>query len=95
MANLGVYRTRFSQVNTDLTKGLDSVWAMTRADADKQVTVLYWKQDGATFQISTRQPDWTPDDPDDLDFAAKVIDGGVPLTGWEKLARDFLTRFEG
>jgi hypothetical protein len=89
------HRTRFSQVNTDLTKGLDGVWAMTRADADKQVTVLYWEQDGATFRISTRQPDWTPDDPDDLDFAARMIDGGVPLTGWEELARDFLTRFEG
>lgn len=88
------YRTRFPQVDTDLTKGLDGVRAMTRADADKQVTVLYWEQNGGTFRICVRQPDWTPDNPDDLDFAAKVIDGGVPLTGWEELAREFLTRFE-
>jgi hypothetical protein len=67
---------------------------MTWADADKQVMVLYWEQGGDTFRISTRQPDWTPDEPDDLEFAAKMIDGGVPLTGWEEFARDFLIRFE-
>ncbi|WP_329258767.1 hypothetical protein OG417_21370 [Actinoallomurus sp. NBC_01490] len=88
------YRTRFRQVDTDLAKGLDGVRAMTRADADKRVAVLYWKQDGGTFRISTRQSDWTPDDPEDLAFAAKMIDGNVPVTGWEEIARAFLTHFE-
>lgn len=88
------YRSRFPQVNTDLTKGLDGVWAMTRADADKRVVALYWELDGGTFRISARQSNWTPDNPDDLDFAAEMIDGGVPLAGWEALAREFLDRFE-
>jgi hypothetical protein len=86
------YRTRFPQVNTDLSNGLDGVWAMTRADADKRVRVLYWEDDGRAFQICTRQPDWTPDAPDDLDYAVGMIAGDVPLTGWEELAREFLTR---
>lgn len=45
-----VYRTRFPQVNTDLVKGLDGVWALTRADANKKVWVLYWEQDGGHFR---------------------------------------------
>lgn len=36
---------------------------MTRADGSKQVWALYWVQDGGTFRISPRQPDWTPEDP--------------------------------
>jgi hypothetical protein len=88
------YRTRFRQVDTDLANGTDGVRAMTRADRDKHVMVLYWEQDGGTLRITARQPDWTKDDPDDLDFAVKEIDGDVPLTGWEKLARDFLALFE-
>lgn len=87
------YRARFPQVNTDLANGLDGVWALTRADAKKQVWVLHWEQEGSQFQICARQPDWTPDDPDDLDFATTSIDGDVPLTGWEDLAREFLRRF--
>jgi hypothetical protein len=66
---------------------------LTRADAKKQVWVLYWEQEGSQFQICARQADWTPDDPDDLDFATTSLDGDVPLTGWEGLAREFLRRF--
>src|SRR4051812_527720 len=54
------YRTRFPQVNTDLTRGREGVRIMTRADARKQVLVLYWERDGGEFRIFTRQPDWTP-----------------------------------
>lgn len=88
------YRTKFPQVNTDLSNGSDGVWVMTRADADKRVHALYWEQDGRTISIHPRQPEWTPNDQDDVDYAVEVIDGDVPLTGWEELAREFLRRFE-
>lgn len=88
------YRARFPQVNTDLAKGLDGVWAMTRVDASKQTWALYWAQDGNKFRIYARQADWAPDNPDDLQFAAGLISGDVPLTGWEEFAREFLTCFE-
>ena len=87
------YRARFPQVNTDLAKGLDGVWVLTRADARKQVSAFHWEHEGGQFRICVRQPDWTPDNPDDLDFAAELIDNDVPLAGWEELAREFLTRF--
>lgn len=66
---------------------------MTHADADKHVAALYWEQDGGTLRILARQPDWTPNDPEDLYFAVEVIGGDVPLAGWEELARVFLTHF--
>jgi len=88
------YRNKFPQVNTDLANGLDAIWAMTRVDSQKNVWVLYWEQDGNQFQIHSRDPDWTPDNPDDLTFATEMIPGDVPLAGWEELARAFLKRFE-
>lgn len=87
-------RSQFPQVSTDLAKGLDAVWAMTRVDADKHTLVLYWHQEGNQFQIRTRQHSWTPGNPEDLKFAAELINGDVPLAGWEELAREFLKRFE-
>jgi hypothetical protein len=88
------YRAKYSQVDTDLAKGLDAVWAMTRADASKQTRVLYWEQDGGQFRIHSRRSDWSQEDPDDIKFATELIDGEVPLAGWEEMAREFLARFE-
>jgi len=85
------FRDRFPQVNTDLAKGLDGARTLTRADARKQVSALYWQDERGKLQVCARQPNWTPDDPDD---AVESIDGGVPLAGWEDIAREFLTRFE-
>jgi hypothetical protein len=88
------YRPEFPQVDTDLSKGLDATWAITRAGRSKHVWVLYWEQHGSEFRICARQSDWSRDNPDDLSFACEMIDGDVPLTGWQELAREFLERFE-
>jgi hypothetical protein len=86
------YRSRFPQVNTDLSKGLDGVWTMTRAAEGKHVWVLYWDTTGRELTIYARQSDWDPDDEDDLAYALKVIDGDVPAEGWVSLAQEFLDR---
>lgn len=88
------HRQRFPQVNTDLGKGLDGVHAMTRATERKQVWALYWDPSGRELVIHARQPDWDPNDDEDVEYAFKMIDGDVPLDGWVALARDFLERFE-
>jgi len=80
----------FPQVTTDLADGEDGVWAMTGADSRKEVWALYWEQDGDELRIRARQPDWSPEDPADLTYAAEVIDGDVPVASWEVLAREFL-----
>lgn len=86
------YRDRFSQVNTDLRKGLDPVHAITRADESKQVVGVHWVHAGFDWTITVRDPDWSIDRPDDVERALKMIDGDVPLDGWTSLAEDFLER---
>ena len=88
------YREIFPQVNTDLSKGLDGTWAMTRADASKQTWALYWEQEGNQFKIYARTSDWQVDNSDDLDHIVGLIDDSVPPSGWEGFAREFLSRFE-
>ena len=88
------HRVRFPQVETDLSEGGDGVTAMTSADKPKQAWALYWMRNGDEFLVQARQPDWSPDDPDDLNYAAVVIDGGVSLVEWEALAREFLRHLE-
>lgn len=87
-------RVRFPQVETDLSNSEDGLSAMTKADKPKQAWALYWEQSGGEFLIHARQPDWSPDNPDDLAYAATVIDGDIPLAEWEALAREFLRRLE-
>jgi hypothetical protein len=84
------YQTSFPQVTSDLADGEHGVWAITEADSRKDVWALYWEHDGDELRIWARQSDWTPADPADLNYAAEVIDGDVPATGWETLAREFL-----
>jgi len=50
----GAYRTSFPQVNTDLSKGLDGIWAMTRVDERKRSFNLYWQNDGGIWAIYSR-----------------------------------------
>jgi hypothetical protein len=88
------YRQDFPQVTSDIADGHDGASAMTSADSKKQAWALYWQRDGGDLHIWPRQPDWNPEDPDDLTYAAEVIDGEVPLTGWEVLAHDFLQAFD-
>ncbi len=88
------YRGRFPQVNTDLSKGLDGVWVMTRATERKQAWALFWDTSGGELSIYSRQSDWDPEDTSDLEFALEVIDGDVPLEGWVSLAQEFLHRLE-
>jgi hypothetical protein len=89
-----VHRVRFPQIETDLSNGEDGASAMTKADTAKQAWALYWEQVDGEFLIQSRQPDWSPEDPEDLSYAAVVIDGGVQLADWEALAREFLRHFE-
>ncbi|TFV79401.1 hypothetical protein E4P39_01820 [Blastococcus sp. CT_GayMR19] len=85
------YRERFSQVNTDIRNGLDGVWAMTRATQNKQTFNLYWDTSGAEVAVYAR-PQWAGEEIDE-DVIAESIDGGVPASGWQALAEDFLVRF--
>ena len=95
MARLArLYKSQFSQVDTDLRKGTDAVWVMTRADEGKQVTPLFWDWSSGKLTIHQRGDDWDSDDPNDVEYALKMIDGDVPLEGWVSLARDFLTDFD-
>lgn len=86
------YSSRFRQVGTDLSHGLDGYLAMTRADERKQVYNFYWDRDAGTLRIYTRnQWDDGEIDPDEV---AESIDGDVPANGWKELAEAFLARFE-
>jgi hypothetical protein len=88
------FRDRYPQVNTDLRRGSDGIWVMTHVDLRKASATLYWQQDDGEFRIYVRDTSWQPENSDDLAFAVGLIGGGVPLSGWEKLAREFLGRFE-
>jgi hypothetical protein len=88
------HRVVFPQIEMDLSGGEDGVSVMTKADAPKQAWALYWEQNGDEFLIQARQPDWSPADADDLNYAAVVIDGDVALASWTALAREFLRHFE-
>lgn len=90
---LPTYRDRFPRVSTDLAKGLDGIWAMTHADEQKQVWVLFWETD-RELTICARQSDWDHEDPADLEYAVRMISGDVPAEGWKVLAQEFLDRFE-
>jgi len=85
------YSSRFRQVLTDLSHGLDGSRAMTRANARKHVFNLYWENDGRTLRILARGSD---DRSLDADEVADAIDGEVPAIGWQELAELFLKRFE-
>lgn len=86
------YRHHFSQVDTDIRRGLDGVWAMTRADERKQTVSFYWDTSGSELVIHTRGV-WSDGDLD-VDKAATWIDGEVPAEGWRKLAADFLRQLD-
>lgn len=82
------YSTRFPQVGTDIGKGLDGAWALTRADEKKHTMSLYW--DGFTIRLR-KTWEGTELDPDEM---ASWIDGDVPAAGWQALAEEFLARAE-
>lgn len=85
------YKAQFPQVNTDLRNGTDAVWVMTRATERKQVTPFFWDWSGQTINIYHRgDGDWDSDNPDDVEYALRMVDGDVPLEGWVSLARSFL-----
>jgi hypothetical protein len=87
-------RVVFPQIEMDLSDGEDALSVMTKADARKQAWALYWQQFGGEFLIHARQPDWSADDADDLNYAAAVIDGDIALASWQTLASEFLRHFE-
>lgn len=86
------YRNRFSQVSTDLRQGLSGYIAMTRADERKHTISFYWGRDPDLI-VYWRQHDFNPESADDLEWAAKMIDGDVPLEGWKSLTEGFWNRF--
>lgn len=87
------YSRRFSQVDTDIRKGLDGANAMTRASEGKRTTSFYWVRE-RELTIYWRRSDFDPDSDDELAWATKMIDGEVPLEGWKSLAQGFLDRFQ-
>ncbi len=86
------YSSRFPQVNTDVSKGLDGIRAMTRAGEKNRTFVLFWDTDGPEITIYARQADLDLEDSVDLEYALGVIDGEVPRDGWVSLADAFLER---
>lgn len=87
------YQEHFLQVDTDLRRG-SGMYIATHAGWRHHTAAFYWIREGADWVIQSRQEDWTPEDPEDLAFAVKVIHGDVPLEGWGDLARTFLDRLE-
>jgi len=87
------YRSTFSQVVTDIRQGLDGVNAMTRASEAKRTMCFYWDR-GKDLAIYWRQHDFDPKSGDDLAWATRMIDGGVPLEGWKSLAQAFLDAYQ-
>ncbi|SEA87350.1 hypothetical protein SAMN04488580_10533 [Mycobacterium sp. 283mftsu] len=86
------HKSRYPQVNTDLSKGTDAVWVMTRADEKKRTYAFCWQGwNGGALTLRPRQHDWERDDPNDVEFAVSVIDDHVPLAGWLSLAQQFLS----
>lgn len=79
-------------MNTDLSKGLDGIWAMTRVDERKRSFNLYWQNDGGEWAIYPRGV-WSAGQID-AGQAAEWIDGDVPAEGWCALAAAFLEHFE-
>jgi hypothetical protein len=55
---------------------------------------VFWDWSSGKLTIHQRGDDWDSDDPNDVEYALKMIDGDVPLEGWVSLARDFLTDFD-
>lgn len=88
------YRQQFPQVSTDIRKGLDGSLALTRADHSKRVLGVHWTTEGYRHIITTREPDWNAENPADVEYAAEMIDGDVPIEGWVSLAEDFLRRLD-
>jgi hypothetical protein len=86
------FKVAYSQVSTDLRKGLNGYIAMTRADEKKRVWSLYWDRSGPTYKIYARE--WCAGDDFDPDQVAASIDGDVTAADWQALARDFLERLE-
>lgn len=85
-------RHLFSQVSNDLAKGSDGWNVITRADEDKRVFGPHWTRDGYRWVITTRDADWSVDDPNDVEQAVTMIGADVPADGWSELAREFLRR---
>lgn len=88
------WRHRFAQVNTDLSKGLDATWALTRATEAKRTWAFFWDTSCSALTIIARQSDWDPEAEDDVEFALEVIGGEIPLEGWVSLAQEFLRRLD-
>jgi hypothetical protein len=84
------HRDSFSQVSTDIRKGLGGSLVMTRANETKQTWVLYWARERSLI-ICQRDVDWDPNVPAEVEYALEVIGGDVPLEGWISLAKGFLT----
>jgi hypothetical protein len=85
------YRSKFSQVSTDIRKGLNGSLVLTHATEKKQTFLFFWER-GRDLTIYARRG-WDPDDPDDPDdvrFALDIIGGDLPLTAWQQLAQDFI-----
>lgn len=89
------YRSLFSQVSTDLRNGTDAVYVMTRAsETTKSATPLFWDRTGTHIRIHQRGDDWDSSDPEDVEYALKMVGSDVPLDGWVSLATEFLAGFD-
>lgn len=89
------YRAMFTQVSTDLRNGTDAVYVMTRAsESTKSATPLFWDRTDSLITIHQRGEDWDSSNPDDVEYALKMVGSDVPLHGWVSLATEFLAAFD-
>ena len=87
------YRDRFPQVNTDLAHG-GAYLTLIHAQKTRQVWAMFWVNMGDRLVINTRDPDWSVDNPADVEYALTMIGGDVPRDGWVSFAESFLSRFD-
>ncbi len=83
------YRSRFRQVETDMGQRMGAVPMMTHAYRAKQTPCFYWTRHGE-LRIFCRRDDFDPSSVVQLEAAASMIGGEVPLAGWKALAQSYL-----
>lgn len=75
--------------------GPDPIYAVSGVGATNATSALYWEKSGSDLLIRRRTA-FEDDGASAEDFAymCDLVDGGVPLEGWQELAAAFVERFE-
>lgn len=80
------HRSLFPTVDSNVRRHMDGYSVIVHATEARHTFALFWEPSGDGYVIVARQDDWSADDPDDVDFALRVIDGGLTADAWKRLA---------